>query len=126
MRCWKHTDCRKFFPILNPRGGPAHCHTSPGRRYVLFVYFVLRFHSLLSHPALSLARRDSLNLELNCIVQGDDTDHLFTVEIAHTKNVSALRKAIEEEKKHTFEQVDADTLSLWKVSALYRRWFTSY
>jgi len=59
-------------------------------------------------------------------VQGDDTDHIFTVEIGNTKNVSALRKAIKGEKKHAFEQVDADVLNLWKVSTLYRRLFTPY
>jgi hypothetical protein len=78
---------------------------------VLAVYFLARFDS---HP---VGRLDPHTLELNCIVQGDDTDHVFTVNVARTKNVSALRKAIKEENEHAFEQVDAKTLNLWKVSA---------
>jgi hypothetical protein len=49
-------------------------------------------------------------------VRGDDTDHVFTVEIANTKNVSALKDYIKDKNKHTLEQVDAKTLNLYKVS----------
>ena len=55
-------------------------------------------------------------LALNCLVSGDDPDHIFTIEIANTKNVSALKKAIKAEKQVAFQHVDADTLVLWKVS----------
>jgi hypothetical protein len=82
---------------------------------VLNICFVARSNSLISHPASS-ARSDPHTLELNCLVRGDGTDHVFTAEITNTKNVSALRKAIKEEKKHTFEHVDADSLVLWNVS----------
>jgi hypothetical protein len=60
-------------------------------------------------------------LNINCIVFGDDPSHVFTVEIESTKNVSALKKAIKDEKKFAFEGVVADTLNLRKVKALNRR-----
>jgi hypothetical protein len=55
-------------------------------------------------------------LALNCLVSGDDPDHIFTIEIANTKTVGALKKAIKEEKKPAFDDVAADALVLWKVS----------
>jgi len=58
----------------------------------------------------------SRTLELNCLVQGDDLRHIFQIEIASTKAVSALKKRIWIEKKPTFDHVPADTLVLWKVS----------
>jgi hypothetical protein len=82
---------------------------------VLTICFVTHSNSLISHPA-SLAQSDPHALELNCLVRGDGTDHVFTIEIVNTKNVSALRKAIKEEKKHKFKHVDADSLILWNVS----------
>ena len=57
-----------------------------------------------------------LALELNCLVLGDDSSHIFTIEIQGTKNISALRKAIKEEKKPIFDHVPADTLKLFKDS----------
>jgi hypothetical protein len=50
------------------------------------------------------------------LVLGDDHARVFTIEILSTKNVSALKRAIKDEKKHAFEHVDADTLVLWMVS----------
>ena len=38
-------------------------------------------------------------LALNCLVSGDDPDHIFTIVIADAKNVSALNK---EKKQVTF------------------------
>jgi len=89
---------------------------------VLAVYFVARFDSLVSHPASP----DPHTIELNCIVQGDETTHVFPVKIAGTESMGALKDYIKDKNKHAFEQVDAKTLNLWKVSALYRRWFTPY
>jgi hypothetical protein len=59
----------------------------------------------------------SSTLELFCWVQGDDLQEAFSLEIAGTKTVSALKKAIKEEKKVAFEHVDAGSLKLWAVSA---------
>jgi hypothetical protein len=55
-------------------------------------------------------------LELNCWVLGDDPRRVFSVEIVISKTVSALKKLIKDEKKHTFDGIDADLLDLWKVS----------
>ena len=55
-------------------------------------------------------------LALNCLVSGDYPNHIFTIEIASTMNVSALRKAIKAKKQLTFKHAGADTLVLWKVS----------
>jgi hypothetical protein len=59
----------------------------------------------------------SLRLNINCWVQGDDRDSVFELKISGTESVSALREAIKIKKKHSFQDVDADTLKLWKVSA---------
>jgi hypothetical protein len=58
----------------------------------------------------------SNTLEINCLVFGDDHDHIFTIEIADTENIGALKVAIKEEKRNTFQNVDANTLILRKVS----------
>ena len=42
-------------------------------------------------------------LALNCLVSGDNLDHIFTIEIANTKNVSALRDAIKKNKQPALE-----------------------
>ena len=55
-------------------------------------------------------------LALNCLVSGDDTSNIFTIEIANTKNVSTLKDAIKEKKQPAFDHVPADALVLWKVS----------
>ena len=63
-------------------------------------------------------------LNLNCLVLGDDASHIFPIEIAESKTVGALRKAIKDEKEHAFQHVDADALLLWKVSIPVDRSFT--
>jgi hypothetical protein len=50
------------------------------------------------------------------LVSDDDSDHIFTIEIANTKNASSLKKAIEEKKQPAFDHVPADTLVIQKVS----------
>ena len=58
----------------------------------------------------------SVVLELNILVLGDDHRHVFPVKIASTESVGTLKKAIKDEKKHSFEHVDADSLDIFKVS----------
>jgi hypothetical protein len=50
------------------------------------------------------------------LVQGDDRLHVFPVEIADNKSVGSLRDIIKEKNTHAFQNVDAHTLVLWKVS----------
>ncbi|KIM72350.1 hypothetical protein PILCRDRAFT_93498 [Piloderma croceum F 1598] len=54
-------------------------------------------------------------LNLNCWLLGDDPRRVFPVEIAKTKTVGGLKKAIKGEKMHAFDGIDADLLDLWKV-----------
>ena len=55
-------------------------------------------------------------LSLNCLVLGDTLDHIFPVEIARTKPVSALKEAIKVEKSHAFDGIVADQLKLYRTS----------
>jgi hypothetical protein len=66
----------------------------------------------------------SSTLDLNCLVLGHDASHIFPIEIAESKTVGALRKAIKDEKEHAFQHVDADNLILWKVSIPVNRSLT--
>ncbi|KAG2357031.1 hypothetical protein BDR07DRAFT_398572 [Suillus spraguei] len=52
---------------------------------------------------------------LNCIVFGDDSSHIFQVEIEETRTVGHVRKAIKDSKEVRFGHVDADDLKLWQV-----------
>jgi hypothetical protein len=58
----------------------------------------------------------SNTLELNCWVLGDDPSRVFAVEIASSKTVSFLKETIKDKKKRVFDDIDADSLNLWKVS----------
>jgi hypothetical protein len=53
---------------------------------------------------------------LNCWVLGDDPQRVFSVKIAKSETIDALKKAVKEEKKNAFFNLDADSLDLWKVS----------
>ena len=55
-------------------------------------------------------------LELNCLVHGDDTSHLFPVKIEAKESIGNLKKEIWKEKKPIFDHIPADQLVLWKVS----------
>jgi Crinkler effector protein N-terminal domain len=39
----------------------------------------------------------------------------MVVEIPKTKSVNALKEAIKDEKPHTFQDIETDSLILWKV-----------
>ncbi|KAG0221957.1 hypothetical protein BGW42_007048, partial [Actinomortierella wolfii] len=53
-------------------------------------------------------------LTLFCLTDGEA--NAFSVEIEPTKTVDSLKKLIKEEKANDFHDVDADKLSLWRVS----------
>ena len=55
---------------------------------------------------------------LNCWVCGDRADRVFTVEIAGTRNVSALKKATKEQNKPAFDHIPADVLEPLRRHAL--------
>jgi hypothetical protein len=67
-------------------------------------------------PTTSLASNNMSDmLNLNCWLLGDDPRRVIPVEIAKTKTVGGLKKAIKGEKMHAFDGIDADLLDLWKV-----------
>ena len=51
---------------------------------------------------------------LYCVVEGESTS--FPVEISSDKSIGQLKKAIKLEKSNDLRDVDADKLTLWKVS----------
>ncbi|KAF8925641.1 hypothetical protein BGZ58_000631 [Dissophora ornata] len=53
---------------------------------------------------------------LFCLVDGESTSQAFSVEIDRSKTVGHLKKAIKAEKANNFHDVDADELTLWRVS----------
>ena len=55
-------------------------------------------------------------LLLNCLVLGHDSGRIFPVKIDRNKNVGCLKEAIKEAKKPAFDDIDADSLEIWKVS----------
>ena len=50
-----------------------------------------------------------------CWVVGTPTKRIFPVEVGRDKIWGTMKKAIKEEKKNEFADIDADTLDLWKV-----------
>jgi hypothetical protein len=74
---------------------------------------------IFSVPPQSLPSEPRLNhrnFELYCFVFDDDPRQVFPVKIAITESVGTLMKAIKEKKKPSLHHVDADALTLWKVS----------
>ena len=58
-------------------------------------------------------------LVLNCLVLGETPQNTFPVEIDAAKSVGSLKKSIKEEKKPAFDDIVANTLTLWRVSIPY-------
>ena len=60
-------------------------------------------------------------LTLICYVRDDNCKQAFEVEIDKAKSVSALREAIKEKTRPKFDDISADSLSLWKASVPINR-----
>ena len=58
-------------------------------------------------------------LRLFCCVQGDDPSNVFPLYITGDKIVGDLKDTIKEKKYLTFQDVEASTLKIWKVSVSY-------
>jgi hypothetical protein len=80
--------------------------------------------SAVIHPNSSSESQPQLNL--NCLVLGDDASHIFPIEIAERKTVGALKDAIKDKKRPAFDHVPADTLILWQVSIPVNRNLTEH
>ncbi|KAG0044232.1 hypothetical protein BGZ89_006131, partial [Linnemannia elongata] len=55
-------------------------------------------------------------LNLFCLVNGEATSNAFPVEIESTKTIGDLKELIKTKKTNDFQDVDADKLTLWRVS----------
>ncbi|KAI9445411.1 hypothetical protein H4582DRAFT_920285 [Lactarius indigo] len=58
----------------------------------------------------------STTLELNCLILGEDRDHIFSLKILSSECVGTLEEAIKDKNNNTFQHVDVDGLELWDVS----------
>lgn len=77
---------------------------------------LLHFDEQLDSRAVRPSLVDDHNLQLNCLVLGDDPCRMFKVRIAETAGVSDLRKLIKQKTVNTFRGVDAKDLDLHDVS----------
>jgi hypothetical protein len=68
--------------------------------------------------AISLLASSGAQTILNCLVLGRPLDEIFTIEIARTANVSALKDLIKEKTRSEFDAINANRLGLWNVSCL--------
>jgi Crinkler effector protein N-terminal domain len=55
-------------------------------------------------------------LEVNCLVLGQESSHVFLIRIPENKTVYDLKEVVQDKKRRTFRDVDADDLQLFKVS----------
>jgi hypothetical protein len=55
-------------------------------------------------------------LKLNCWVLGDNVSQVFPIKIANTESVGTLKEAVKDKNSESFHNVDACSLTLWKVS----------
>jgi hypothetical protein len=65
-------------------------------------------------PAANLPSEPQL--VINCLVRGDDSGRAFSVKIAKSETVGALKDAIKKKMEHACDGIDAVLLDLWKVS----------
>ena len=71
--------------------------------------------------AQQLHSLESTMLTLICYVRDDNCKQAFEVEIDKAKSVSTLRDAIKEKTRPKFDDISADSLSLWKASVPINR-----
>ncbi|PPQ90907.1 hypothetical protein CVT25_007870, partial [Psilocybe cyanescens] len=57
-----------------------------------------------------------MSLSLNCLLDGDSPDRIFTVEIPTHKSVSILKDLIKEKNSSSLGNVDPKDIDLWQVS----------
>ncbi|CAB4479245.1 hypothetical protein RhiirA5_318078 [Rhizophagus irregularis] len=56
-------------------------------------------------------------IRLSCLVFGDPIENAFTVKVDKDETISELKEIIKTKKQNTFNDVDANELSLWKINA---------
>ncbi|KAG0369687.1 hypothetical protein BGZ54_009177, partial [Gamsiella multidivaricata] len=55
-------------------------------------------------------------LNLFCLVDGESTSRAFPLSVPSTQTVGGLKKLIKTEKTIAFSDIDADEITLWRVS----------
>ena len=90
-------------------------HTNGSKQYYTSSVY-LCFVTIVPATTILAAKDMSDMLNLNCWVLGDDPERVFSVKIAKSETVDALKDAIKEKKQNAFVNLDADSLDLWKVS----------
>jgi hypothetical protein len=67
---------------------------------------------------LAVTQPSKSQLDLNCLVLGDDISagHVFSVKIAKSETVGGLKDTIKDKKTPEFDDHAADCLDLWKVN----------
>jgi len=56
-------------------------------------------------------------IRLSCLVFGDPIENAFTVKVDNDETISELKEIIKIKKQNTFNDIDANELSLWKINA---------
>jgi hypothetical protein len=51
-----------------------------------------------------------------CLVHGELSERAFSIKVSKTELVAELKELIKAKKQHAFAEVDADQLTLWRVS----------
>ena len=63
-------------------------------------------------------KADKDSLVLWCIIRGESIP--FDVTVPANASINQLKEKIYQKNKHTFSDIDAKNLVLWKVSSFYR------
>ena len=56
-------------------------------------------------------------IRLACLVVGEPIENAFTVKVDKDETISELKEIIKTKKQNTFNDIDANELSLWKIDA---------
>ncbi|KAF9921074.1 hypothetical protein BGZ67_000782, partial [Mortierella alpina] len=59
-----------------------------------------------------------IHLTLFCLIDGETTSNAFPVEVESSKTIGDLKKLIKTEQAPAFDDITANSLTLWKVSLL--------
>ena len=73
---------------------------------------------VIPHPSLAFAPSMVNTFTQFCLVSGELLSNTFSVKISSSESVSDLKKRIKAEKVNAFKNIDANDLTLWRVSIL--------
>ncbi|CAO3568678.1 unnamed protein product [Mortierella alpina] len=73
-------------------------------------------HSKLKHHSQPTQHDEQNTVTLFCLVDGEILSRAFSVQIQPVDSVDDLKEIIKAKKAHDFSNIDANSLTLWKVS----------